>query len=76
MSTAAEFRLAPSEEASPTWQRLKRYLEARLQRVREQNDSLLPADQTALLRGEIKALKGVLALGRELPPAEDPADVM
>lgn len=43
------------------WAYLKEHLESEIQRLREANDSPdLSADQTALIRGEIKALKRIL----------------
>lgn len=63
-----DFILTAAEKSSPVWFKLKGYLEQRLERARGRNDEPQLADATATLRGEIKALKGLLALGNELPP--------
>lgn len=60
--------LTPAETNSPVWVKLERYLTHALERARKRNDDPLTADQTALVRGEIKALKALLSLGRPLPP--------
>jgi hypothetical protein len=64
------FTLTAAEKSSPLWFKLKSYLEQRLERARGRNDGPLSTEDTALVRGEIKALKGLLALGKELPPIE------
>lgn len=64
-----QFLLDSHERTTGLWLKLKGHLEARLQRARVRNDGNLSPDETALVRGEIKALKGLLALGSdELPP--------
>lgn len=68
MSGREEFRLTPQETQSEVWLKLSRYLERRLARARDRNDGPLPPDQTATVRGEIAALKGLLDLGKSLPP--------
>lgn len=75
MSVAPESKLlTPAEVNTPVWHKLERYLRRRLEAARERNDGPLTADETAVLRGEIKALKGLLALGRPLPPIPDQGD--
>lgn len=76
MSAPRDFRLQVGEDTSPIWLRLRAYLEHRLERAREQNDNPASAEQTATLRGEIKALKGLLALGRPRSPVSEDTDVM
>lgn len=66
--------LTPSEVNTPVWHKLERYLRRRLEAARERNDGPLTADETAAVRGEIKALKGLLALGRPLLPVESSTD--
>jgi hypothetical protein len=53
--------------ASVTWQKLRLHLESRLSMLRRRNDANLAADETAHIRGQIAALKTLLAL------EEDPA---
>jgi len=67
--TIDDFRLTPSERMQPVWQKLEAYLNHRLERARRLNDQPHPEADTARLRGEIKALKGLIDLGKELPPA-------
>lgn len=70
------FTLTAAEKSSPVWFKLKNYLERRLESARVRNDDArLSPDATAALRGEIKALKGLLALGKELPPIETASEV-
>jgi hypothetical protein len=72
------FVLTPMDLASPLWGRIRQHLEARLDAARRRNDEDLSPADTALVRGEIKALKGLLSLGQELPsiPAERGDGVM
>lgn len=50
---------------TPTWRRLTQHLEARLQALRELNDTLSNTpDKTASIRGQIVAVKEILALSR------------
>jgi len=49
-----------------TWRRLTKHLQTRLQELRELNDSSAnSADKTALIRGQISEVKGLLALSPE-----------
>lgn len=68
MIARESFILTPAEVNTPVWNKLERHLRRRLEAARERNDGELTPEQTALVRGEIKALKGLLALGRPLPP--------
>jgi hypothetical protein len=47
---------------SGTWVFIRNHAEKEIARLRERNDARLDAAQTAELRGEIKALKALLAL--------------
>lgn len=52
---------------SPTWVFIKQHVEAEIQRLRERNDSvILNVEQTAVLRGEIRALSRLAKLPEEL----------
>lgn len=63
------FLLSIEDRSSPVWAKIKGHLEHRLQKARERNDKPLGLEDTAQVRGEITALKGLLALGtKELPP--------
>lgn len=53
---------------SPTWTKLRRHLEARRETLRRKNDNPnLDSVQTALLRGELRAVLNLLALGSPGP---------
>lgn len=55
--------LRPDDMTSPTWARLKKDLNARLDELRRMNDApSLTTEQTALIRGQIKEVKRILAL--------------
>lgn len=61
------FRLAPADLVSPTWHKLKKHMEARLQTLRTKNDMDMDPIATAKLRGEIRAIKNLLALSEAAP---------
>ena len=63
--TPDDFRLTYGERSSAAWHRIERYLTHRLDRARKRNDGALSAEETAMVRGEIAALKGLLALGEQ-----------
>lgn len=52
----------PIDFTSPTWLQVVAWLRAEIARARERNDGALDADQTATLRGEIRAMKRLLGL--------------
>ena len=52
--------LTHSGITSEVWQRLKTYIEGRIETKRRANDGDLSEIKTAKLRGEIKALKDIL----------------
>ena len=69
--------------STPTWRRLTQHLEARLQALRERNDSTSnDQNKTAAIRGQIAAVKEILALqvsaspvdGQSNFPIETPSD--
>lgn len=74
MSAPLEFTLTTGERINPLWHKISRYLDRRLDRARKRNDQPLSPEDTALVRGEIKALKGLMALGQELPPVDGDAN--
>ena len=57
---------------SETWGRLTKHLQHRLQELRESNDSpSCDADKTALIRGQIKAIKEILDLAASVSSSPD-----
>jgi hypothetical protein len=56
--------LLPHDFTTPTWRRLTQLLEARLQELREANDRPIAIEKTALIRGQISAIKDLLDLQR------------
>lgn len=65
------FKLASSDKESPTWGKLRRHIEERMQQLRAENDGPLDAALTAALRGRIAELKLLLATAEENPPPID-----
>lgn len=59
--------LNQNDFASVTWQKLRLHMESRLSMLRRRNDASLSPEETAHIRGQIAALKTLLAL------EEDPA---
>lgn len=47
--------------------RIERFLRDRLETLREKNDRHQSAEDTAAIRGEIKAVKALIAIGEERP---------
>ncbi len=62
-----QLRLAQHERGSEVWIKLEKHLTERLNTLRLQNDTDLPADATAKLRGRIFEIKSLLNLGKDLP---------
>ena len=62
-----EFRLDRNDVASLTWAKLSRHIESKIARLRVRNDNNLSPDDTAMVRGEIKGLKNLLALAQPDP---------
>jgi len=65
------FELSEHDKSQGLWVRLKAHLEDRLAAARVRNDASLPEHETATIRGEIKALKRLLALGDSRPMTGD-----
>ena len=62
------FELTDGEKSHPLWKRLSAYLELRLVFLRQQNDDAdMTEQQTAALRGQIKSIRGIIALGDDRP---------
>jgi hypothetical protein len=64
----ADFALTDEERRSPVWRRLRNHMRERLERLREKNDGESQTEvSTAVLRGQIKCLKGLIALEDDPP---------
>lgn len=57
--------LRPEHRSSPTWTALRAHLEARLAKLRADNDRSLADTQTENLRGRIAEIKDLLALDKD-----------
>lgn len=66
------FTINELERLSPLWQRIRLHLTDELDALRSKNDSpTLDDRQTALIRGEITALKKLLAAEKDQTPPGD-----
>ena len=64
MMNTEQLLLSYEERESPLWRRLSDHMRAALDSLREQNDyPQLDAVKTAAIRGQIRQLKLLLALG-------------
>ena len=61
------FALTEQDKVAFLWLRLKAHLEDRLADARRRNDAVMPEPETAALRGEIRSLKRIIALGDDRP---------
>lgn len=61
------FRLTEYDKAQSLWLRLKAHLDERLAYLRQKNDGFSSEYETASLRGEIRSLKRLIALGDDRP---------
>jgi len=59
--------LSTSDRQSGLWLKLVKHMEARMTVLRAQNDGDHDERKTALLRGRIAELKGLIALAEDLP---------
>lgn len=63
--------LNAEDRLSPTWLKIKRYYERRIDKFRKQNDEPRSSEvETAIRRGRIAEMKNVLGLEKSLPPHE------
>lgn len=69
---AEQFEFSDAERRDPLWNRIKAFLEGRLQSHRLDNDNNKSPEDTAKLRGRIAELKYLLDLDRRVEhvPAE------
>tara|TARA_R110002096_G_scaffold210340_1_gene397659 strand:+ start:5461 stop:5805 length:345 start_codon:yes stop_codon:yes gene_type:complete len=65
------FKLEPYELDSPVWSKIQLHLTKKLLKHRLSNDDGLNSVDTAELRGKIKAVKEILALGMPLELKDD-----
>lgn len=73
--SSVEFELTEGERSHPLWARLKGHLQTKLGELRRKNDDTsLDAVGTALLRGQIKCLNNLIALGDVRPDVEPDRD--
>ena len=63
----SDFELTEHDKASSLWVRLLDHLEDRLAAARVRNDMPMGECETASLRGEIRAMKRIIALGDSRP---------
>jgi len=64
------FKLTEHERLNPVWPKLMKYMEAKLQELRAQNDAELSPEKTAFQRGKIAQLKSLMNLDKDLPITE------
>lgn len=62
-----EFELTPVDRNSETWGKLLKYMERRLEKLRERNDARLDGTETAELRGAIRELKLLISFNTDIP---------
>lgn len=62
-----DFQLTPHDKSTSLWLRLSTHLTEMLAEARTKNDSEMTEQQTAALRGRIKCLKSIIALGDDRP---------
>ena len=60
-----ELILTDAEIHGPLWIRIEQHLVARLARLRARNDNALTLEETNYTRGEIRAVKNLLAAGAD-----------
>lgn len=63
--------LTDEDRRSATWQKIKAYMDKRVELLRAKNDKNLDERKTALLRGSIAELKHLMNLGTERPMVPD-----
>lgn len=67
--------LTESERMSPAWQKIKKYLDAHLATLREQNDRPdLSPERSAFIRGRIRETKELASLDTKVPTTQQAAD--
>jgi hypothetical protein len=69
-----DFEFTRHDRGTAVWVRLKAHLEDRLAAARQRNDVTQSEIDTAMLRGEIKCLKRLIALDDDRPYLTDTSD--
>lgn len=64
--------LSPDDIRSPTWHKIKKHLESRLEKLHIRNEEDLDPIETTGLRAEIRAIKGFLRMGEITKADEEP----
>lgn len=64
------FVLTPQDRDSATWQRLAAHFNERIQTLHNKLELNQTPEETAMLRGEIKAYRNLLSLAKDLPPQQ------
>lgn len=64
------FELTAEERMNPLWRRLMGHMETSLHALRVRNDAAQDEKETARIRGEIHAIKTMMALDKPAPLVE------
>ncbi len=67
-----DLELTAAEKESGLWRKLKGYYEARLDQLRQQNDSRMPDAERAVLIGKIEEVKLFIQHDQDAPEVEPP----
>ena len=71
MTDTKEPVLNRQDRDSVAWLKLKKHLEAQLQKCRIANDGHMDEQRRARLGGRIEEIKAILALDSDVPPVQD-----
>lgn len=64
------FVLTPQDRDSAAWARLASHFNERIQTLHNKLELNQTPEETAMLRGEIKAYRNLLSLAKDLPPQQ------
>lgn len=64
------FVLTPQDRDSAAWLRLASHFNERIQTLHNKLELNQTPEETAMLRGEIKAYRNLLSLAKDLPPQQ------
>ncbi|MEK9796293.1 MAG: hypothetical protein VW713_06045 [Alphaproteobacteria bacterium] len=68
MTPPERFALSDSDKTSPTWLRIKKHLQARVEALRNELEQDLPEDRTAKVRGRLAEVRALLSVEKDPPP--------
>ena len=68
MTPPERFALSEADKVSPTWLRIKKHLQARVEALRNELEQDLPEERTAKVRGRLAEVKSLLSLDKYPPP--------